>query len=777
MFSTGNEYWNATDVDGSKLRSKVYVFKSFETVKCLIITISKFNPASPAPSLNAHECPLCHTMRVQIYKNYVRYLKTSSTCVVVLGGFWYLYQLRQISQIVRSTVNTNVLKLEEVHPQYIYINDPLFKDILMFGKDEDLYRSALEKPRGLGDILMKWWKVYSHNLAYKLLYMAQHGDKNERCKAVTVLGSLSYLKNWQYCHLAQMLDAKTAVALARIPDVNLQFFLQPPYYHIQYKLHDILEKIHSLLLLLDTLCNKTHPCLTQFLSKNFKDLHRDGFIFDHDLTSMGLLAAPVTIWDSTLLKCCVQSICHHSSLEEYSKHLVDAGALPILTAIEKICKDDIEMCILLARIISNVSLHTEYLEKIFESGWIGILSRWSRSDDIRLSAQAHRALANLDAEANEGAKYPRRIYLLHPSHRNHATTKMDVVFLHGLLGGVFVTWRQRDADTSALGVVDDTTPRQTADYLSTMIDDDRPQEFFKDLARDLQLREWKKIGHDFEVILEDCPQNTNSRANGPYFCKGNDSCMNNGPELASKTQCWPKDWLPMDVPSLRIIGINYDTSLSMWTPFCPIESMKSTIKERSEEYITKLIMANVGQRSLVWVSHSMGGLLVKKMLVEEWKAGDKNGICRNTRAIVFYSTPHRGSHVAALKQTTQILVWPTVEVQELREESPELLQLHEEFLEMLKEHHIEIVSFGETKSTLVTALKLSFQFVSLDSADPGVGEFFEIPQDHISICKPASRQSFLYQKLLSVLKRQFGNPQEEGKILSSIRFQLAKRQM
>jgi len=81
------------------------------------------------------------------------------------------------------------------------------------------------------------------------------------------------------------------------------------------------------------------------------------------------------------------------------------------------------------------------------------LSRWSRSDDIRLSAQAISALVNLDIDGNEKAKYPQSVYLLHPLHRVHATTKMDVVFLHGLLGGVFVTWRQRDIDTSALGVV------------------------------------------------------------------------------------------------------------------------------------------------------------------------------------------------------------------------------------------------------------------------------------------------------------------------------------
>jgi len=53
--------------------------------------------------------------------------------------------------------------------------------------------------------------------------------------------------------------------------------------------------------------------------------------------------------------------------------LINAGALPILTAIQKICNDDVEMCILLARILSNISLHSEYLETIYESGKIDLI--------------------------------------------------------------------------------------------------------------------------------------------------------------------------------------------------------------------------------------------------------------------------------------------------------------------------------------------------------------------------------------------------------------------
>lgn len=45
---------------------------------------------------------------------------------------------------------------------------------------------------------------------------------------------------------------------------------------------------------------------------------------------------------------------------------------------------------------------------------------------------------------------------------------------------------------------------------------------------------------------------------------------------------------------------------------------------------------------------------------------DLHDIFRNTKAIVFFSCPHLGSEVADFKMPTEMLFWPSLEVQELR---------------------------------------------------------------------------------------------------------------
>lgn len=51
------------------------------------------------------------------------------------------------------------------------------------------------------------------------------------------LSSKLKITDWHYQHIAQMLDAKTAICLARMPNADKRFFMGPPYYHVQHKLY------------------------------------------------------------------------------------------------------------------------------------------------------------------------------------------------------------------------------------------------------------------------------------------------------------------------------------------------------------------------------------------------------------------------------------------------------------------------------------------------------------------------------------------------------------
>lgn len=67
------------------------------------------------------------------------------------------------------------------------------------------------------------------------------------------------------------------------------------------------------------------------------------------------------------------------------------------------------------------------------------------------------------------------------------------------------------------------------------------------------------------------------------------------------------------------------------------------------------------------------------------------------------------------------------------------MKLHDEFLKIAEQTPMKVISFVETKPTIFTALKLNLLLVEPSTGDPSIGEYFEIPQDHLGICKPANR--------------------------------------
>lgn len=218
------------------------------------------------------------------------------------------------------------------------------------------------------------------------------------------------------------------------------------------------------------------------------------------------------------------------------------------------------------------------------------------------------------------------------------------------------------------------------------------------------------------------------------------------------------DWLPQEYPNIRIIGLNYETSISEWSlnMMCPCDKSKSSLHDRAAEFLESLASSKIGYDCpIIWVGHSMGGLVAKSIIVQSLESDDPNirRIAENTRAIMFLGTPHKGSAVAKLKQHIQIVFSPSIEVKELRENGQLLLQLQEKFENTLKsmKKPIEIVSIAEGCPTTITSFKFPMQFVTEDSAKLNIGDFYLLNVDHLALSKPIFRQSFLYQRLLRII--------------------------
>ena len=72
-----------------------------------------------------------------------------------------------------------------------------------------------------------------------------------------------------------------------------------------------------------------------------------------------------------------------------------------------------------------------------------------------------------------------------------------------------------------------------------------------------------------------------------------------------------KDWLPKDVEQpIRIIAIDYPSTIFRFRNKSNVISTKG----RSKQFQNELKEAGVGKRPIVFICHSMGGLILKQIL-------------------------------------------------------------------------------------------------------------------------------------------------------------------
>jgi predicted alpha/beta hydrolase family esterase len=198
-------------------------------------------------------------------------------------------------------------------------------------------------------------------------------------------------------------------------------------------------------------------------------------------------------------------------------------------------------------------------------------------------------------------------------------------------------------------------------------------------------------------------------------------------------------WLGEDLKHLGIWSLAYEVEPTRW------KGNTMPLVERATNALSILDLEEIGERPVVFITHSMGGLLVKQMLRNALDFNNPRWqkIVEQTKGIVYLSTPHSGSDLANWTQYIKLIIRGTVSLEELKAHHPRLLELNEVYRNQERLSQIPIEVYYEKHETQ------GFLVVNSTSANPGIRGVTPIPVDynHINISKPVSRKELLYRRI------------------------------
>ncbi len=172
--------------------------------------------------------------------------------------------------------------------------------------------------------------------------------------------------------------------------------------------------------------------------------------------------------------------------------------------------------------------------------------------------------------------------------------------------------------------------------------------------------------------------------------------------------------------------------------------------DQASYLLESLEVDHIGASPFIFVTHSLGGLIVKEVIRTAQNFPQYQGILRHIKGIVFLSTPHRGIHLANLIENIGFLTKARVNVEELKEHSPHLRDLNQWYRQNTGRLGILTKVFYETKPMGGVLV------VNEDSADPGITDVHSIavPADHVSIAK-AGKNDLVYVSTIRFCEKVF----------------------
>jgi len=160
----------------------------------------------------------------------------------------------------------------------------------------------------------------------------------------------------------------------------------------------------------------------------------------------------------------------------------------------------------------------------------------------------------------------------------------------------------------------------------------------------------------------------------------------------------------------------------------------------------------IGKKPYIFVVHSLGGLLVKKILLKANITQEYQELSLMCKSILFFGVPHTGSGWANLLNFAKPILRNSNLLTALPKDSDSLHTLAMDFNNFVIQKKIETYVFYETKEVRATGFlawllfKKGIVIVSQESATKvhSSNQNVPLPADHLSICKIESKTSDLY---------------------------------
>ncbi|KAI1121559.1 hypothetical protein F5Y10DRAFT_288297 [Nemania abortiva] len=233
---------------------------------------------------------------------------------------------------------------------------------------------------------------------------------------------------------------------------------------------------------------------------------------------------------------------------------------------------------------------------------------------------------------------------------------------------------------------------------------------------------------------------------------------------------WPAKFLSLepDITEARILTFGYNSNFRPGSgknkmsilDFAKdlLYDMKYGIDEESVPNGESLCM---GDRPIIFIVHSMGGLIVKEAYMQGQNDPAYAAIIKAVSSIIFLSTPHRGTNLAeALNRILRVsfVANPMQFISELSAGSQTLQKLNEQFRHIAP--RLQVVSFYETRPTSVVGAQV--MVLEKDSSVLGYPEEVSKPldADHHGVCKFDSTSDPRYVAVRNVLKSLVGKAEK-----------------